>query len=360
MLSVTTTVAIFGCLGGIALGFTARRLRFCTLSAIENAAFGGDFTQMRMWGLAIAVSIIGAQGLHMAGVIDLGRSFHVVPEINWLGAVAGGLIFGFGMAAIGTCSFGSLLRLGGGDLRAFFDVLVIGVVGYMTMRGITGIFREEVIEATALVLPDGRNQELPSLLAAATGFAEDNLRWLLSLLLAAAILVWCFKDPLFRARPAAAFGGVVVGLVVVSGWWVTGVVGADPFDPQPLGSYTYIRPVGDGLVYLMTFSGSTITFGIGTVVGTLVGAALASLSTGEAHWEGFDDLREMRRHLFGAAAIGFGGVTAMGCTVGQGITGIGTLAATSFLALISIWIGGVVGVRILVYGGAAPLFLRRS
>lgn len=360
MLSVTTIVALLGGLGGVLLGFVARRLRFCTLSAIESAAFGADFTQARMWALAIAVSILGTQGLHLAGVIDLTDSFHISNEINWLGAIAGGLIFGLGMAAIGTCSFGSLLRLGGGDLRAFFDMLVIGVVGYMTMRGLTGIFREEVIEATAYVLPAGTLQDLPGLLSAVSGISELGLRTVLSVAISGGILFWCFRDPLFRARPLAALGGFLVGLVIVSGWLITGVAGNDPFEPQPLGSYTYIRPVGDGLVYLMTFSGSTITFGIGTVFGTLVGASLAAVTSGEANWEGFDDLREMRRHLFGAAAIGFGGVVAMGCTIGQGVTGVGTLALTSFLALASIWIGGIVGVRMLVYGGFTPLFVDRS
>ena len=358
MLSVTTAVALLGCLGGIVMGFVARRLRFCTLSAIESATFGGDFTQARMWALAVAVSIAGTQVLHLLGVIDIGASFHVVAEVNWLGAIAGGLIFGLGMAAIGTCSFGSLLRLGGGDLRAFFDMLVIAVVGYMTMRGITGVFREEVIEVTALPLPESVTQDLPTLLAATIGASLPALRVVITALVAGGILYWCFRDPAFRRQPSAILGGMVVGLVVVSGWAVTGTVGADPFDPQRLVSFTYIRPVSDTLVYLMTFSGSTITFGIGTVFGALAGAALAATSNGEYRWEGFDDLREMRRHLFGAACIGFGGVTAMGCTIGQGVTGVGTLALTSFLALGSMCLGGALGVRYLIYGGFGAFSLR--
>ncbi len=360
MLSVTTAVALLGCLGGIVMGFVARRMRFCTLSAIESATFGGDFTQARMWALAIAVSMAGTQGLHLLGAVDIDASFHVVAEVNWLGAIAGGLIFGLGMAAIGTCSFGSLLRLGGGDLRALFDMLVIGVVGYMTMRGITGVFREEVIEAVALPLPEGVTQDLPTLLSAALGAPLPAFRIALAALFSGGILYWCLHDPSFRRRPSAIFGGAVVGLVVVSGWAVTGIVGADPFEPQRLVSYTYIRPVGDTLVYLMTFSGSTINFGIGTVFGTLAGAALAAMSSGEYRWEGFDDLQEMRRHLFGAACIGFGGVTAVGCTIGQGVTGIGTLALTSFLALASMCLGGALGVRYLVYGGLGSFSLRRE
>jgi uncharacterized membrane protein YedE/YeeE len=353
-------VALLGGLGGVLLGYIARSLRFCTLSAIENAAFGGDFTQARMWILAIAVAILGTQGLHLFGLLHLQESFHWSSEINWLGASLGGLIFGLGMAAVGNCSFGSLLRVGGGDLRALVDMLIIGIVGSMTMRGLTGLFREHVIEETSIHLPDGLIQDLPGLLSGLLQLPQTPTRVVLTLLIAGLCLAWCLRDPSFRAQGKALAGGLMVGLIVLFGWITTGVIGADPFEPVALGSYTFIRPVGDTLIYLMLFSGSSITFGVGTVLGTLAGAAVAALKSGEANWEGFDDLREMRRHICGAAAMGFGGVVAMGCTIGQGVSGVGTLALTSFIALGCIWLGGVIGVRLLVYGGVAPIFFGRQ
>jgi hypothetical protein len=230
----------------------------------------------------------------------------------------------------------------------------------MTMRGITGLFREYVIEATAIPLPDGMLQDLPGLLSGLLHLPQTPTRVVITLLVTGLCLAWCLRDPAFRQQGKAVAGGLLVGAVVLFGWLVTGVVGADPFEPVPLGSYTFIRPVGDTLIYFMLFSGSSITFGVGTVLGTIAGALAAALKSGEANWEGFDDLREMRRHICGAAAMGFGGGVAMGCTIGQGVTGVGTLALTSLIALGCIWLGGIIGVRLLVYGGVAPIFFGRE
>jgi hypothetical protein len=53
----------------------------------------------------------------------------------------------------------------------------------------------------------------------------------------------------------------------------------------------------------------------------------------------------MLRSAGGAALMGVGGVMALGCSVGQGLTGLSTLALPSFVAIAGIFIGTAAGLR---------------
>jgi len=86
----------------------------------------------------------------------------------------------------------------------------------------------------------------------------------------------------------------------------------------------------------------------------IVGAFLVARAKGQFMLESFDGNREMVRHLGGAVLMGFGGLTAMGCTVGQGITGLSTLAVSAPLALGAIFLGAAAGLRYLTLGRLWP------
>ena len=354
-LPVSTLVATLAFAGGLVLGATARAIQFCTLGAIADAFMTGNHIRLRGWILAAATALLGTQGLHMAGLIDLGQSFYLSPDFGWLGAILGGLAFGFGMALVGTCSYGTLIRLGGGDLRALIDFLVIGIFGYMTLRGLSGLGRVLLIEPTNADLSALGGQGLPDLLSVLLGAEAEALRPPIVGLVATALLAYCFGDATFRRRPREIVGGLIIGLVIVGGWAITGIAGADDFDPVPLASYSFVTPLGETLVYFMTFTGATIDFGIGAVGGVLAGAAATSLARRDWRLEAFDDGREMLRHLGGAALMGMGGVIALGCTIGQGVTGMSTLSISAPLALASIFLGAYFGLKVLVEGslGAA-------
>lgn len=334
---------------GAAFGATARLAEFCTLGAIADAFLAADRRRLRSWLLAIAVAALASQAMDAAGWIDLRQSIYLTAELPWLGAGLGGLCFGFGMALVGTCGYGALIRLGGGDLRYLVVAVVLGVAAYMTLGGILGVFRVGVIEATNLELGTD-SQGLVDLVAGATGLSAAGLRWPVAGVVVAGLLLYCFADPGFRRSRPAVIGGAVMGLLVAAGWFATGVLGADDFDPAPLRSLTFVTPVGDALLYLMTFTGSTIDFGIGSVAGVIVGSFLANGAKGTLRLEGFDGRRELLRHLCGATLMGFGGVTALGCTVGQGITAISTLALSGPLALAAIFLGAYLGLRFLETG----------
>lgn len=355
-LPVHVIVALGGALAGIVFGFTAQRTNFCTMGAVSDAVLIGDYRRARMWALAIAVALIGSQALHGAGLVDLGRSIYLTASLGWFGAILGGLMFGCGMVLAGGCGNKTLVRLGAGNLKSLVVAVTIGIFAYMTLRGLIGLGRVAWIEPTNLDLRrlGFADQGLPRLLAGLLDVSMASSRAALTGMLAVVLAWFCFKDAAFRSAPRLIVGAVVIGLIVPVGWWVTGVLGRDDFDPTPLASVTFVAPVGEALVYLMTFSGASITFGIGTVGGVIAGSCLAALSAGTWRLEGFSDSADMVRHLAGGALMGTGGVLALGCTIGQGLTGVSTLALGSWIALASIIAGGVVALKSLEEGGLLP------
>jgi uncharacterized membrane protein YedE/YeeE len=349
-LPISTLVGGAAFLVGIIFGATAQRTNFCTMGALSDIVFMGDWNRFRAWMLAVAIGVVSTQAMHASGMIDIGKSIYLSGAIAWSGAVLGGLMFGFGMTLAGGCGNKTLVRIGGGNLKSVVTFMVVGLFAYMTLKGLIGLARVQM-EAVTNVAIAGKaaNQGIPALLAA-MGLPETLARWGVTAAIGGGLLVFCFKDHEFRSSPNDMIGGVIIGLMVPAGWWVTGVLGADEFEPTMLSSFTFVAPIGDTLQYLMTFSGSTINFGIAAVGGVIVGSFLSSITSNSFHVEAFSDSSDMLRHLLGAALMGTGGVLAMGCTIGQGLTGMSTLSITSVIALFSILFGGVWGLKFMEEG----------
>lgn len=346
-MAVTSIVGMAAFVGGLLFGAVVQRTHFCTMGAIADLVLFQDWRRMRAWLLAMAVAILGSQLLVITGLVDLSRSFYRTSDILWLGAVLGGVLFGFGMTLTGGCSSRNLARLGAGNLKSLIVLLVMGIVGYMTMNGLLALPRLQLEMIGSVASTD-------QALSAWLGLGEVMLAFL-ALVLGGALLLFCFKDEKFRRSPKDVLAGLVLGALIPFGWLVTGLLGADDFDPAPLTSFSFVAPVSRGLIYLMTYPSTTISFGIAAVGGVLAGAFIAAKTAGSFRLEGFANLEDLGRHLIGAAMMGVGGVFGLGCTIGQGMTGISTLAIGSFLTLASILLGGVFGVRYLERGslGAA-------
>ncbi len=353
-LAIHQTVALWAFAAGIVFGAVAQRTNFCTMGALSDIVFLGSYNRMRAWLLAIAVAIAGSQTLQAAGLVDLGKSIYLAPTLGWLGAIVGGLMFGFGMTLAGGCGNRTLVRLGAGNLKSLFVFLILGLFAYMTLRGLTGALRVAAIEpfASDLRKLGMATQGLPEF-AAKAGIAPGLARAALAAAAVLALAFYCFKDAAFRASPRDIAAGIVVGLLVTAGWAITGIVGDDDFEPTQVASFTFVAPIGEALVYAMTWTGSKIGFGIAAVLGVIVGAFGAAKASDEFRVESFTDANDMLRHLAGAALMGTGGVMALGCTIGQGITGMSTLAAGSLIALVSILAGGLFGLRYLEEGTLA-------
>jgi len=231
---------------GAVFGATAQRTDFCTMGAISDIVFMGNWNRFRAWLLAIAVAMIGAQALHLSGLIDINKSIYLTTNLGWAGAIIGGLLFGFGMTMTGGCGNKTLVRLGAGNLKSLVVFLVLGIFAYMTLRGLTGLARVEIEGATnidlkAVGLAGGG---FPDVLSAVTGMAAEAARLAVLAVFAGGTLIFCFKEPEFRSSPRNVAAGLILGALVPVAWYVTGVVGYDEFEPTPLSSFTFVNPVG--------------------------------------------------------------------------------------------------------------------
>ena len=332
---------------GIVFGATAQRTNFCTMGALSDIVFMGNWVRFRAWLLAIAVAIICSQMLHLTETVNLNKAIYLTTNLGWAGAIIGGILFGFGMTMASGCGNKTLVRLGAGNMKSLVVFMFMGIFAYMTLRGFIGPARVELEGLTMIDLKASgfSSQGMPELIASVIGVSENAMRWILSIGITSGLVIFCFKDEEFRSQPLHIAAGIIIGFLVPAAWHLTGVIGNDDFDPTPLASFSFVSPTGDSIQYLMTFTGATINFGIATVGGVIFGSFLMAKVRGQFKIESFITTDDFVRHLIGAAMMGVGGVMALGCTIGQGITGISTLAIGSLIAVLSIMFGAVWGLK---------------
>ena len=342
------------------LGAIMQRTHFCTLGAVADWVNMGDLTRMRMWLFAIAIAIIGTGILAGTGLIDLSRSLYTGPKLLWLSNLTGGLCFGVGMVLASGCGSKTLVRIGSGSLKSLVVLLVMGLTAYMTLRGVFSIGRTQWLDPVMIDL--GVGQDLPrwlmQWLPPSSQIDRAALQGGLSLCIGLALILFCLFDRHFR-RAEPLIGGLGVGLCVVAGWLISGHLGYLAENPLTLEesfigtnsgrmeSFSFVAPAAYALELLMLWSDSTrvVTIGITSVAGMITGAAIVSLVTGRFRWEAFRGVDDMTTHLIGGALMGFGGVTAVGCTIGQGLSGLSTLAFGSVLVFGAVIVGGWLGIQ---------------
>ncbi len=331
-------------------GAVGNKTNFCTMGAVSDWVNMGDLNRMRMWLLAIGVAILGSNALQLAGVVDLSKSIYQGANFTWLSYIAGGFLFGVGMTLGSGCGSKTLIRIGAGNLKSVVVFIVAGIAAYMTLRGILGAFRVGVLEQAAVTLSAG--QDLPSL---AARFGGSKQAWIIvfSLLFGLSFIVFAYASKEFRGNFDYTLGGVVTGLVVVGGWYVSGHVGHMAEDPNTLQeafvatntgrmeAFSFVAPLAWSLEYLMFWTDKTkiVTYGIASVAGVIAGSAVYALAANKFRWEGFRDAEDTGMHMIGGLLMGFGGVTALGCTIGQGISGFSTLAVGSIMTFAAIIAG---------------------
>jgi uncharacterized membrane protein YedE/YeeE len=336
-------VALVGLFGGVLLGLAARIGRFCTLGAIEDLYYGENPLRLRMWGIAIGVSVVGTFGLSAAGMLELDQTLFLARAWNPLASIFGGLLFGYGMALAGNCGYGALARVGGGDLRSLLIVLTMGISAYVTLGG--------PLSAARLWAFGGADETIDTVTIAHftaqySGLTVETAGIAIGLLILGATLL----NRSFRQSPSYVFWGAVAGVAIVSGLAGTYWVAHTGFEATPVVSHTFSAPIGETMLYAMTSSGNTISFGTGSVIGVLLGALIGSLIKGHFRWEACDDPRELRRQILGAVLMGMGAVIAVGCSVGQGLSAFSVLAFSAPVTLASILAGAAIGLRQLILG----------
>lgn len=345
-------VALLSFVVGIVFGAVVNKTNFCTMGAVSDWVNMGNKGRLRAWFLAIGIAILGTQVMQFNGLIDIGESIYLTPNFGWLGYLVGGFLFGVGMTLASGCVNRTLVRVGSGNLKSVVVLIIIAVSAYMTMRGLFALVKTNVFDVTNVDLSAHAvsNQGIGTLLGTLVGADDPALiQKIVTALFAGGLIVYAFKGRELRGSFNNILAGIVIGLVIPAGWYITGVVGFDDFEPVRMESFTFTGPAGDGLMYLLTFTGSTINFGIAAVFGVILGSFLYGVLSRSFRLESFVDRTDMLRHMLGAALMGFGGVLALGCTIGQGITGMSTLALGSLMALASIIFGSAFTMKVDYY-----------
>lgn len=336
-----------GLLVGTVLGIVARRYRFCTLAAVERHWYANDSKGLRSWVLAAAVALLLTQTMVLLGLVQVDQSFYLYPRFSLLGAIVGGIMFGLGMALVGTCGFGAMVRIGTGSLQSLIVTIVIGITALSTQRGLFGSIREQAIEPMAIQLDQIGSQSLPDVLTHLLGVP---MHWPTAIICTLLLLVWVFKDKQFRASYEGIVSGSLIGACVAMGWLCTAYLSNQLYTPVQLESASFVLPPGQ-LIQLFAFGNSaTADYGVGLIVGVILGSLCVSLKMRDARWEACDDARELRRHLGGAVMMGIGGVLAAGCTIGQGVSALSVMAISAPVVFLSMLLGARIGLSWLLEG----------
>ncbi len=341
-------------------GAIAQRTHFCTMGAISDAINIGDWSRMRQWALAAAFAILGFGLLVWLGKIDPAKTLYASTRIMWLSALVGGAMFGFGMVLASGCGSKTLVRIGAGNLKSVVVFLVMAIAAFATLKGITAVLRVATVDAVGLQIAGPAS--VASLLGNSLGWDTKLAALVASLLVGGVLSFWTLvRKDFWTAENLLA--GLGIGLMVVLMWWASGSLGYVAEHPDTLQetflatnsgraeALSFVAPVAYSVDWLMFFSDKSkvITLGIASVLGVIVGSFAMALVMRSFRWEGFGGTEDVANHLVGAVLMGVGGVTAMGCTVGQGLSGISTLSITSFIAVAAILAGAVMALKYQVW-----------
>jgi uncharacterized membrane protein YedE/YeeE len=315
---------------------------------------------MRQWGLAAGVAMIGFGVLAWAGLVSPEKTLYVSSRWLWLSALVGGGIFGFGMVLSSGCASKALVRVGGGNLKALVVVLVLGVAAFATLKGLTAVWRTQTVDRIAQEFTTSAT--LPAWAARAFTANLDTASLVLGLAIGGVLVAWALAARESRGANSL-LAGVGVGATVLAMWWISGHLGFVTEHPETLEeifvatnstraeAFSFVSPVAYTLDWLMFYSDTNkvLTIGIVSVFGVVTGSAVVALAQRSFRWEGFGGTTDLAHHLVGAVLMGVGGVTAMGCSIGQGVSGVSTLSATSFVALFAMIAGAAAAVKYQVW-----------
>ncbi|HHJ36131.1 MAG TPA: YeeE/YedE family protein [Gammaproteobacteria bacterium] len=369
----------------IILGAVVNKTNFCTMGAVSDMVNMSDYGRFRAWLLAIAVATIGVSILEYMGMINATDAFppYRGTQLIYIENILGGVLFGIGMTFASGCGNKTLIRIGGGNIKSVFVFIIIAIIAfYMTSpfpdsdKTLYSVLFYDWVNPLAVSLDS--NQDVGAIISHAIGNEDAvTLRLITGLLVASIMLFYVFKAADFRSSKDNILAGLMIGLVILSAWYISsniGIIAEDEnyslsdyyaewdmlaeddegkpatgraLNPQ---SFTFVNPIGQTYGYVKDrFDPTLLTFGLVSVFGVILGSLLWSLISRSFRIEWFADLRDLRNHLLGATLMGFGGVLALGCTIGQGITGMSTLALGSILTFISIIFGSALTMKIQYY-----------
>ena len=334
---------------GVVFGVAARWGRFCLLRGIrqrmgqDRSEAAGDAPALQAFALAAAVALLASQGLHLAGIIDLNNAQIVRPGFSFAGVLLGGAIFGIGMVLANACGARSLVLMAGGNLRSLITVVFLALGAQATLTGVLAPLRQwlQGIAPTATEHATLHQHMIEKGLSAPVTYA------LTAMIPAALLLLYAFYRPALRRSPVQLVCALLIGALVAVGWWISATIEVDPFEPAKLNSLSFIAPISETLLYTQVAVGRDFAPISAMVLGVLAGAFITALLTRTARWEGFVSPAHLAQSALGGWLMGFGGVLAVGCSIGQGLTGISALAWATLPAVLGIGLGTVAALKLL-------------
>lgn len=363
-----TTVLTVAFVMAMVFGVVATRTNFCTMGAVSDWVNMGDTGRFRAWLLALAVALLGSLGLEALSIIDLGDSRipYRSASFAWPRYLLGGILFGIGMTLAGGCANKNLVRLGGGNTKSLVVLIIMGAMAYLMTR--TNFYGIVFLTWMAPLTPDlstqiGASAQDAGAVAGALLGADDpgSLRLGIGVVVALILAGYAFASADFRRSADNVAGGLIVGALVTGAWYLTGGplgqewIEAAAFSDRPpegvgMQSFTFVNPAADTLAWLMEGGDKAyVTFGVMVLCGVIVGSAVYSLAARRFRFEWFMSVGDFLRHAIGAVLMGIGGVLALGCTIGQGVSGLSTLAIGSAMAVISIILSSALTMKIQYY-----------
>ncbi len=370
----------------VLLGAIVNKTNFCTMGAVSDMVNMGDYGRFRAWLLAIAVAMIGVSVLEYLDIINVTDTFpgYRGTQLIYVENILGGFLFGIGMTYASGCGNKTLVRIGGGNIKSILVFIIIAVIAYYMSfpfpdsdKTLYSTLFYDWVNPLSISLDS--NQDIGSLFGGgnADGNNTQTARLIAGIVVACGMLFYVFKSADFRSSKDNITGGIIIGLIVLAAWYITSNIGinaedtnyslpdyyeewdmlAESDEGKPATgrtlnsqSFTFINPIGQTFGYVKdSFSASLLTFGLVSVFGVILGSFLWSLISKSFRIEWFASIKDFVNHSIGAILMGFGGVLALGCTVGQGITGMSTLAVGSILTFISIIFGSSLTMKIQYY-----------
>lgn len=365
----------------IILGMVVNKTNFCTMGAVSDMVNMQDYSRLRAWLLAIAVATLGVTLLEYLSMLNISSTFPPYRGSQLIIGenLIGGFLFGIGMTFASGCGNKTLIRIGGGNIKSIFVFAVIAVIAYYMLSPLPGtdhtlfsLFFYDWIRPLSIDLES--QQDIGAMIA---GDDSATARLISGIVVSLALLVFIFKSADFRSNKDNLLAGIVIGAIILGGWYLSSNVTieaedesfslssyyqnwdmiADDDEGKPASgrtlssqSYTFINPIGQTYGYIKnSFDSALLTFGLLSVFGVILGSFIWSLISRSFRIEWFNDKKDFVTHMIGAVLMGFGGVLALGCTIGQGITGVSTLALGSFLTLIAIIFGSALTMKIQYY-----------
>lgn len=331
-------------------GHVLQRSHFCTMGALSDFFLMGSASRLRQWVLTVAIAILGFGAMASMGLISVQNTIYANVQLNFVSLGLGGLLFGSGMVLASGCVSKSLTRLGAGNLKSLVVLLVMGVSALATMRGLPAVWRVGELDPISIPLHHGAfvGQWVMDL----TGWTLATATGVSACCAGVVLLLWVFKDASFHPL-RDAWPGWVIGSIVVAAWWISGVFGFVSEHPETLDAVflttastrmeaiSMTAPVALWLDAWMYYSDGSkrLTLGMVWVPGLILGSFMSAARDGTFRWEGFTQTPDLVTHLVGGFFMGVGGVMAMGCTFGQGLSGLSTLSWGSMLAVSAMGLG---------------------